>query len=284
MKHLWIIDGESSTTIFYRNYSHQKIDPDLVSGLLSALNNFSEVELKQTGIESVNMGGLKWVYLNERDYNMLFIAADEKNTNPNVMKSRLDVIRNTFLAEFELTPENWISRWNGEVIQFEQFKETVDMLNEQWKKAEKIMSTAELFDLLGIFQQVLNLYINIIKLNFFGESYEEVITKIQNIVHQIQDMEQFKSDPEIQKIDFDEERGWNVINVNPAQVDPDDLEKVLLFITRQIRKFIGEKMGKMLALHSLNQEIFPFLLSNWQLLKRLRLEKKLLSIFVGTKN
>lgn len=229
------------------------------------------------------MGGLKWVYLPEKEYNMLFIAADEKSTNPNVMKSRLEVIGNTFLAEFDLTPEKWAQMWNGEVVRFEGFKTTVDMLNEQWKKAEKIMTTAELFDLLGIFQQIYNLYINIIKLNFFGDSYKDVITKIQNIVHEIQSMEQFNSDAEIQKIEFNEETGWNVININPAQVDAKNLEKVLLYISRRIRTFIGEKLGKMLALHSLNQEIFPFLLSNWQLLKRLKLEKKLLGIFLESK-
>jgi len=55
MEHLWLIAKESSATIYYRNYTQEKIDPDLVSGLLSAFNNFSEVELHGTGIESINM-------------------------------------------------------------------------------------------------------------------------------------------------------------------------------------------------------------------------------------
>ena len=54
------------------------IDQDLVSGLLSALHNFSEVELKHQGIESIEMAGLTWTYLDSKDIFLLLIAADDK--------------------------------------------------------------------------------------------------------------------------------------------------------------------------------------------------------------
>lgn len=280
MKHLWIIDNESSTAVFYRNYSQTNTDPDLVSGLLSALHNFSEVELKSHGIESINMGGLSWVYLEDKQFNLLFIAADDKGTSPNVMRSRLEVIKNAFYSEFDLTAKKWKEIWHGRVVDFEKFKETSDIYNEQWMQAEKIATTAELFDMLGIFQQIFNLYLNILKLNFFGESYKDIIDKIQLSLKNVKELDQFKQDAEIKKIEFDEKQGWTVISINPAVANPDNLQKVLLNITRTIKDLITLKLGPMLAIHSFTTEIFPFILGNWVLIKKLNLDKKLLSIFL----
>ena len=78
MQHIWMIEKNSGTTLFYRNYADIKIDPDLVSGLLLALNNFSEVEMRQNGIESINMGGLKWCYVHNPTFDILLISADSK--------------------------------------------------------------------------------------------------------------------------------------------------------------------------------------------------------------
>ena len=78
MKHIWIIDDLSSTAVFYKNYTAMDLDQDLVSGLLSALHNFSEVELKHQGIESIQMSGLSWTYLDSKEYSLLLIGADDK--------------------------------------------------------------------------------------------------------------------------------------------------------------------------------------------------------------
>ena len=41
------------------------LDEDLISGLLAALNQFTTYEFQQ-GIESIEMGGLRWSYLEDK--------------------------------------------------------------------------------------------------------------------------------------------------------------------------------------------------------------------------
>jgi hypothetical protein len=146
-------------------------------------------------------------------------------------------------------------------------------------QAEKIATTAELFDMLGIFQQIFNLYLNILKLNFFGDSYKEIIDKIQLSLKNVKELAQFKQDMESKKIEFDEKQGWNVISINPALAHPDNLQKVLLNITRTIKDLIILKLGPMLTIHSFTSEIFPFILGNWVLIKKLNLDKNFYQYF-----
>ncbi|MCP4764158.1 MAG: hypothetical protein GY870_20465 [archaeon] len=281
--HLWIIDRLSSTSVFYRNYSDGiKIDPDLVSGLLSALHNFSEIELQHNqGIESILMGGLNWVYVDNKDINLLFICADDRRMDPNITKSRLEVIQNAFIQEFNITVKNWKEDYHGGINRFEKFYKTSDLLLEQWREAEKVTSSAELFDLLGIFQQIFNLYINIIKLNIFNESYKTIIKEIKTTIKNLLISEKINEDSEIYKISFDEHSGWNIFTVNPLNIkDAGLLRKFLLLLTEQIRDLIAKKLGKMLVLDSFNKEIFPFILNNWNLVQKLKIERNLLSIFL----
>ena len=57
---IWILDSESGITLLYKPYMDLSLDEDLISGLLAALNQFTTYELK-TGIESIEMGGLRWL-------------------------------------------------------------------------------------------------------------------------------------------------------------------------------------------------------------------------------
>jgi hypothetical protein len=280
MKHLWVIDDLSSTSLFYRNYTEDKIDPDLVSGLLSALHNFSEVELHQHGIESIMMGGLTWVYVESKEVHLLFIAADEKGVSPNVMKSRLEVIRNMFISEFEID-ENWNKKFRGDVTPFLNFNDTTDLLVSQWFQAEKINSTADLFDMLGVFQQVFNLFINIIKLNFFGDNLKDINNFVKSALHELLSQKDLKSEPELQKIHYSFEDGWNIININPMQVNSQELlERALLRISDLMKLILVKKLGKMLTISSFQKELFPFLINNWKLMKKLNIDKKLMTIFL----
>jgi len=47
---IWILDSESGITVLYKPYMDLPIDEDLISGLLTALNQFTTYELKE-GIE-----------------------------------------------------------------------------------------------------------------------------------------------------------------------------------------------------------------------------------------
>ena len=52
------MESDSGITLVYKPYMDFPVNEDLVSGLLTALNQFTIVEFKQ-GIESIEMGGLR---------------------------------------------------------------------------------------------------------------------------------------------------------------------------------------------------------------------------------
>ncbi|MHA1451915.1 MAG: hypothetical protein ACTSRD_03540 [Promethearchaeota archaeon] len=282
MKHIWIIDDLSSTAVFYKNYSAMHIDEDLVSGLLSALHNFSEVELKQHGIESIQMGGLSWVYVDSKVYNLLLISADEKGTDPNTMKFRLEKILDAFIQKYELTPQKWLDSWNGNVSKYHDFGEITDEYITQWRQAEKVMSAANSLDLMGVAQQILNLFTNIIKNAFTSKKEKELHFQILKALTGLLKRPEYNKDPEIQKISFDSEFEWNIITLNPVKVDSLLLEQILLRLINEIKGIFLKYFNTPLYYEQMSQEIFPYLVSSWSLLRKLEIDKKIVAIFLST--
>ena len=277
MKYLWIIDENSSVSIFHRNFTQEgsRLDPDLVSGLLSTLNYFSQMQLpSKQGIESIEMGGLSFVYLSVLDYDLLFVAADEKTSGHNTIKSRLEVIRDIFIKEFELTPQKWKEEFHGDVSKFQSFSIISDILVNQWIEAEKILDKAESFDLLGIFQQIINICLNLTRNN----RNEQILKKLGEELGLIIKSEEFQKEKEFLKIDFTLDSGWDIININPSKIPQTILEKLLLRIINKIRNYLIENLDANL----LNNEIFPFILNNWGLIRKLEIDREILKIFLAT--
>lgn len=274
MEHLWLIAKESSTTIYYRNYTPEKIDPDLVSGLLSAFNNFSEVELHGTGIESINMGGLQWVYLNNKSLGIIVVAADHKRGNADLMRARLDVILKQFVAKYGITLET-VSKGGIFVKGFQSFDVDLDTLREEWRQAESIMDAGELFDMLGVFQQVLdhcttmiqNLPEPAVRDSIFG-TLKAFSTNLQAIF----DVEQC---PEFQKVSFSADTGWSVITLDPTKLNKVVLKKGLFTIIMHVKRVLVSHVGKQVALQSLSRDVLPYIFASWELLEILDLIKPL---------
>ena len=98
------------------------INEDLVSGLLTALNQFTIMEFKQ-GIESIDMGGLRWVYLLDKDSGLLYIAAGTKEDSAEILRARLNVIKQEFTRTYvEGDGTSWRKEWDGNVEKFYPFK------------------------------------------------------------------------------------------------------------------------------------------------------------------
>ncbi|MBN2155827.1 MAG: hypothetical protein JW776_07270 [Candidatus Lokiarchaeota archaeon] len=283
LKHLWIIDDLSSTAVFYKNYSAMDIDQDLVSGLLSALHNFSEVELKQHGIESINMGGLSFSYVDSKSYNLLLIAADDKDADPKTMKFRLERIFDAFIQRYELTPEKWREIWNGNVSKFIDFYEITDEYISQWKQAEEVLSSAALIDLMGVAQQILNLFTNVIKNVFTSRKEREIHFQILKGISKILKDPEYQKDSEIQKITFAQDFEWNIISINPTKVNGELLNRFLLKIINEIKVIFLKYFNVPMYYEQMSQEIFPYLISSWSLLRKLDIDKKLMTILLSTK-
>ncbi|MCK4287145.1 MAG: hypothetical protein KAX18_13130, partial [Candidatus Lokiarchaeota archaeon] len=83
---IWVLESDSGITLVYKAYMEFPVNEDLVSGLLTALNQFTIVEFKQ-GIESIEMGGLRWVYIHDKETNLLFIGADSKEVKTDMLRA-----------------------------------------------------------------------------------------------------------------------------------------------------------------------------------------------------
>lgn len=281
MDHLWILNKASSATLYYRNYTKMIMDPDLVSGLLGAFNNFSEMELSGLGIDSINMGGLQWVYLNNVSLNMLVVAAERKGAgNADLMRARLEVIMNAFITKFQITPEIMDGQTASYVKEFHEFDKDLDDLQDQWNLAESVTNAGELFDMLGVFQQLLNIFNMIIQNRCETETYAEIMDQLKTLSTNLETIFDIQQFPEFEKITFDDQVGWNVITLDPTRLRKDVLKKGLLAIIRHVKMVLLNKFGMQWVLDAFSKDIIPYIFSSWDLLEVLDLIKPLVTILL----
>lgn len=277
---VWILNSESGITLVYQAYQELIANEDLVSGLLTALNHFTVFEFKQ-GIESIEMGGLRWVYLEEKEFNLLFIAADNKDVSAEILRARLNIIKQSFVHDY-VENNNFAKflkeEWNGNISRFQPFKKTIDEYYHQWKEAENITTIAEFFDILGIFQQILNMTLNILS-NI--KEKDRLYSELEDMFSNLKQDPNFLEDNELQKISFSRASGFNIININPSKCDMMVVERSLIKLVKNVIKIIKKKFGpKMTLFYFKNENIFNYLINNLILLKELNLDKFLLSLFL----
>ena len=278
---IWILDSESGITLLYKPYMDLSLDEDLISGLLAALNQFTIYELK-TGIESIEMGGLRWSYLEDKESNLLFVATSEKDISSNMLRARLNVIMQTFLEQYVSKDlEHWKNLWKGNTELFNPFKDVIDEFYSQWLTAENISTIAEYFDILGVFQQILNLLINVIEGHFTSEKKDRIYQQIKNMFDNYLKHQYVQNNPELSKISFNIVSGINIINIDPTNCDMLVVEKQIINLIRRITEMIKSEEGYYVTLHYFIEEnIFEYLISNIALLKELNLFKFLLQLFL----
>jgi len=260
---VWVLDSESGI------------------GLLAALNQFTTYEFQQ-GIESIEMGGLRWSYLEDKESKLLFIAASEKNISSNMLKARLNVIMQTFLDQYVSgNKENWGSIWKGDTDLFSPFKDVIDEYYAQWLTAENVTTIAEYFDILGVFQQILNLLTNLIEAHFPTEKKEIINSQIESMFNHYLNNEYVKNNSELSKFSFSSSTGINIINIDPTKCDMLVVEKQIINLIKRIVDMIKSQEGYYVSLHYFIEEnIFEYLISNITLLNELNLFKFLLQLFL----
>ncbi len=284
---IWIIDAISGLTVFYHNILGMEVDEDLISGLLAALNLLSEREFDQSGIESIDMSGLRWCYAHSKEYNLLFVAAEDKRTNADTLRSRLMIIQSDFIAKYALILAEWQANKQHQSIKyFGSYKSDIDNLVAQWREAEKVASTGILFDLLGVFQQILNLIVEVIEKYLEGDEKERTYRNIENFFGIF--MSALKngvkeSDKELMKITFSKESGWDLLGIDATKADIQTFPKVFLDIVNMMKKFIVFELGYARALEALSINLFPYLMNNWNLLEELNMAKLLFNIFLNVR-
>ena len=210
--------------------------------------------------------------------NLLIIAADSRDHNIELTRSRLEFIIKTFVEFFQITPDNWEATWYGEYSRFHTFNPICDQLIQQWTQTEGVVGAAELFDILGIFQQILNILMNIARRNFFKEKLENANQQMLEYYTQLS--EDVKDDPELSKIRF-AELDWDFMNINPLFVDGIKLRQLLLETIQRVREIIAAGLGKMILLNEFSKELIPYFLGNWEQLAKLGYEKILVEMFIS---
>ncbi|MFX1573740.1 MAG: hypothetical protein ACFFB0_13400 [Promethearchaeota archaeon] len=277
---IWVLESDSGITLVYKPYMEFPVNEDLVSGLLTALNQFTIVEFKQ-GIDSIEMGGLRWVYIQDKDTNLLFIGADSKEVSGDILRARLDVIRHTFIQQYAHEKNRWGSNWAGNVELYKPFEDVIDEYYTQWKQAERVTSVAEFFDMLGIFQQILNLVINVIEGHLSVKKRNRIYKKIELLFKNYENLEIVKKNPELSKINFQRKTGVNVININPTNCDMFVAEKQLINLIKTIVEILKAEEGFYTCLkYFIEENIFDYILSNFNLLNDLNLFIFLIQLFL----
>ena len=239
---IWIMESDSGITLVYKPYMDFPINEDLVSGLLTALNQFTIVEFKQ-GIESIEMGGLRWVYIMDKGTNLLFIGADSKEVTAETLRARLDVIRQTFILQYAHEKNKWGSKWAGNVEIYKPFEDVIDEFYTQWKQAERITTVAEFFDVIGIFQQILNLVINVIEGHLPKKKKQRIYDRIEEMFKQYSNLEIVQKNPELSKISFVKNVGFNIIGIDPMNSDMYLVEKQIINLIRQLVEILKTEEG-----------------------------------------
>lgn len=293
MKYLWIIEKISSKSMFYHEFAaDHPLDGILLSGLLSAMNSFSEGELGDSGIESIDMGGLRWVYFSNKDTNLMLVAAGTKESNSTLIKARLQIIHDMFAQNFQVDKEFW-DGWNFEISQFYGFSKIVETLQQQWSKADQMMNVGAIFDMMGVFQQIFYCFIKIVKENFAGMKLHSVLKKLhtykdrleiwyeqQHLIDSYRVFELFipKIDLATDEVAFDEAPATNIFGINPIGLTEDVLVPLFYLVLRHFQKTLQLEFGESLWLMLAKKEIMPFILEKWSFLKTLNLDKVLLCV------
>lgn len=276
---IWILDSDSGVTLLYKSFMDLLVNEDLVSGLLTALNQFTIMEFKQ-GLESIDMGGLRWVYIMDKEDNLLFVAAGPKDVNAEILRARLNVIRQAFVQEYFSEKEKLKKKWNGNVETYLPFKKIIDQFYSDWLAAETISTIAEFYDILGIFQQIFfDVLGTVQKISMISKV--RVYNKIEKMFENYKNNEYVKNNPELSKISFSRDSGINIITINPNNCDMVVVEKQIINLLRRVINEIKNEIGQNESLKLfLEENVLNYILNNIDMLHKLNLDKFLLQLFL----
>ncbi len=278
---LWILDSFAGVKILYKSKLRLNLDEDLVSGLLSAFNQFTVAEFKDKGIESIEMGGFRWVYLSDPEHKLLFVAADAKNVSTEEIRAKLNIIKQEFIKEYKEIWEKRNRRWDGDMNVFKPFLEVIENYFYDWEEAEIVSTLANFFDLLGVFQIILNMVHQIVKNKISGGIQDYIYQLIEDIFIKFKTQQDIKDDLEVKKLNYSRESGFTIVDINPSNCDPIIVKEGLIKIIIDIVNVIKESIGKDSTFkHFRKGKIFNYIFDNMELLKGLNLDTFFLKLFL----
>ncbi|MFX1356112.1 MAG: hypothetical protein ACFFA8_02415 [Promethearchaeota archaeon] len=277
---IWILNSESGVKLLYKSFLKTDADEDIVSGFLTAFHHFSMIEFHQS-LESIEMGGLRWIYILEQEYNLLFVAADNKQVKTAMLMGRLNVIKNAFIKEYEQIWKKKGKNWEGNLNVFTPFLKTIEDYYNQWEQAETLTDVADFFDILGVFQQILIMLRNILENKMYTKSKTNILNYIEKTYESLKKRDEFKDQLELANISFSKESWYDFSDIDLIKCDKELIIKYLKSILIEIVSALKEVKGKNLCLKYFNEEgIHAYIVSNMKLLKDLNLDRFFLEHFL----
>lgn len=277
---IWILNSDSGIKLLYKSFLKTDADEDIVSGFLTAFHHFSMEEFHQS-LESIEMGGLKWIYTLEPKFKLLFVAADVKSVKTEILRGRLNVIKVAFLKEFEPV---WIKKkhsWDGNMNVFLPFLKVIEDYYGQWEEVETISQVADFFDVLGVFQQIFIILRNILENKMYTKSKNLVLNKIEKVYNKLKKQEEYKQQPELENITFTKEDWFNIIDINLLKCEREVITKYLKSILYETVRILQDVKGKNLCLKYFSEErVYSYIYNNMELLKDLNLNMFFLELFL----
>ena len=277
---IWVLESDSGTKILYKSFLKTDADENIVSGFLTAFYHFSMAEFRQS-LESIEMGGLRWIYILEPDYKLLFVAADKKNVKTELLLGRLNVIKEAFIKQYKALWEKKGKSWDGNLNVYVPFLKVLEDYYSQWEEVESITEVADFFDILGIFQQIFIMLRNIIENKMYSKSKNLILDCIENMHNNIKNQAECKDQDDLKDITFSKESWINIVDINVIKCDKDLVIRYLKSLLKEIILIIKSVKGKNLCYKYFNEEkIYSYLLSNKKLLSDLNLDMFLLQQFL----
>jgi hypothetical protein len=277
---IWVLDSESGTKLLYKSFLKTDADEDIVSGFLTAFYHFSMMEFQES-LDSIEMGGLRWVYILDDKYKLLFVAADTRHTKTEFILARLNVIRNAFIKQFDSAWEKKGHNWDGDINIFLPFLNEIEDYHDQWEEVEGLAKTADFFDILGIFQKILIMLRNIIDNKMYSKSKTSILNKTEDMYNNFIRQEDFKNTPALKNIAFSKNSWFNLIDINLIKSDKDLVIKNLKSLVSEIVNILKQVKGKNACFKYFSEEnIYAYIFNNMKLLKDLKLDLFLLEIFL----
>jgi hypothetical protein len=277
---IWILEGDSGRTMFFKSIRAFPMDEILVSGFLTALNQFIMSEFRRP-VESIEMGGFRWIYIQDTENNLMFVASDTKDIDADTLKMRLRLIKQSFTEEFVIKQNIFTKRWTGDTMLFESFIRVFEEYYYQWTAAEGTISLAECFDILGMCQQILNIVRKVIDKKVDDALKEQIYEKIEKLFHDFTTQDHILGHEELKKISYSRKSGFNIISINPAKCDIMMIKVQIIWLIKEVVSIIRGEIGYGLTLDYLGKEkIFNYLFSNIVILRRHNLDTLILELFL----
>jgi len=277
---IWILNSDSGIKLLYKSFLKTDADEDIVSGFLTAFHHFSMEEFHQS-LESIEMGGLRWIYILEPNFKLLFVAADVKTVKTGILMGRLNVIKEAFIKEFEPV---WIKKkrsWDGNMNVYLPFLKVIEDYYSQWEEVESISQVADFFDVLGVFQQIFIMLRNILENKMYTKSKNLILNQIEKAYNKLKKQEIYLQQPELGNITFSKESWFNIIDINLLKCEKEVITQYLKSNLYETIQVLHDVKGKNLCLKYFREErVYSYIYNNMELLKDLKLDMFFLELFM----